>query len=152
MKIVKIVLLILAIIIVAIQFVPNKLPENKPADEKDIANSAFITQDIMTMLKTSCFDCHSNQTHFPWYAKLAPSSWLLASDINQGRSKLNFSEWESLGKRKQISKLEDIKEEINSGDMPLKSYILIHRNSKLSADQVAALVKWTEETSKKILE
>jgi hypothetical protein len=76
----------------------------------------------------------------------------LASDINRGRDKLNFSEWKSYSKRHQIGKLEAIKEEITSGDMPLKVYTIIHRKARLTKKQVSAVAGWTDEVSKKILE
>jgi len=143
---------IFVISLLAIQFIPNKLPENKATGHDDITGTGLLTPEITTILKTSCFDCHSNETHFPWYSKLAPSSWLLASDINRGRDKLNFSEWKSYSKRHQIGKLEAIKEEITSGDMPLKVYTIIHRKARLTKKQVSAVAGWTDEVSKKILE
>ena len=150
-RILKFVLIILAVILIAIQFVPKKLPGYKPANENNIVNSNVVNDEILTILKTSCFDCHSNQTQFPWYSRIAPSSWLLANHVNHGRAELNFSEWESYSKRQKIGKLEAIKEEVAAGEMPLKSYILLHRQSGLNPQQVATLVKWTEETTEKIL-
>jgi hypothetical protein len=152
MKAIKIITVVLAIAFLAIQFIPNKLPDNKAENQQDIAISGGIPENIAVLLKSSCYDCHSNQTHYPWYSKLAPSSWLLTRDINKGRKELNFSEWESYSKRHRIGKLEDIKEEITSGEMPLPAYRFIHRRSALSPGQVTALSNWTDEMTKKMLE
>ena len=152
MKVVKILLGALVLLFIGIQLLPDRLPENLPIDGKDITNSGLVTDEVLTVLKTSCFDCHSSQTQFPWYAKVAPSSWLLADHISHGREHLNFSEWEDYSKREKIGKLEDIHDEITSGDMPLKSYIMIHRQARLSPEEISLLTKWTEETTEKILQ
>lgn len=140
------------VIFIAIQFIPSGIPENKPGDEKSITGSGLVSESVLQQLKKSCYDCHSNQVDFPWYAKIAPSSWLLSSHIREGKDHLNFSEWADYSKKKKISLLEHIGEEVKSGDMPLKSYVLIHRDAKLSPEEVSVIVKWTEEASDKILE
>jgi len=151
MKAVKIILLALAVIFIAIQFIPGGLPENKPEDERSIVHSDLVTENELTQLRTSCFDCHSNQTSFPWYSKLAPTSWWLAGHINDGKSHLNFSEWDDYSRREKIGLLEDIKEEVDAGEMPLKSYLIVHRDARLNAEEVAALVKWTEDATSLLL-
>ena len=152
MKLVKVLLGALVLLFIGIQLLPDRLPENKPADEKNITHSGVLPDDVLTVLKASCFDCHSSQTQYPWYAKVAPTSWLLANHISDGRDNLNFSEWENYSKREKISKLEDIQEQVTKGEMPLKSYIMIHRKARLSPEEISLLAKWTEETTAKILE
>jgi hypothetical protein len=150
MKVAKFLILALALIFIAIQFLPDRLPENLPPDEKDIIHSGLITEEVLLVLKTSCFDCHSNQTEYPWYSMMAPSSWLLADHIKEGREHLNFSEWENYSRREKIGILDDINEEITSGAMPLKSYILIHTKAKLSPAEVALMTRWTEDATSTI--
>ena len=152
MKAVKVILLALAIILVVIQFLPSGMPDNKPEDEKSISSSGLVTEPVLTQLRTSCFDCHSNQTSFPWYSKLAPSSWFLAGHIKNGRSQLNFSEWETYSRRGKIGQLEDIVDQVKSGEMPLKSYLLIHREARLEKEEISSLSEWAEEAATKILE
>lgn len=152
MKFLKIFIIILAIAFVVVQFVPNKMPENKVAGQEDLIISGVLPENISTIIRTSCYDCHSNQTSYPWYSKVAPASWLLAKDIREGRDDLNFSEWGSYTKRRQIKNLRKIKEEVSSGAMPLKNYLIIHRHAKLNAEQKSDLVKWTEDVTKKVLE
>jgi hypothetical protein len=152
MKAVKIILSALAIILIVIQFLPSGMPDNRTEDEKSIVFSSLVTEPVLTQLRKSCFDCHSNQTIFPWYSKLAPSSWFLADHIKKGRSQLNFSEWETYSRREKVGQLEDIVDEVKSGEMPLKSYLLIHRKARLGKEEISTLSEWAEETSAKILE
>lgn len=151
-KILKIFLIILVVAFIALQFVPNKMPANSVAGKDDLISSGVLPSTISSILKTSCYDCHSNQTSYPWYSKVAPASWLLAKDIREGRDELNFSAWGSYSKRQQIKNLRKIKEEVASGAMPLRIYLIIHRDAKLSAEKKSALVKWTEDVTKQILE
>ncbi len=152
MKKIKIILVVLIVLFIIIQFIPAGIPSNKPEDEKSIAKSSLVTGQVLNQLKKSCFDCHSDQTKLPWYAKIAPSSWLLSGHINEGKSHLNFSEWEDYSRREKIGLLEAIKDEVESGNMPLKSYLLIHRDARLDSEKISLLSKWTSETSDKILE
>jgi len=151
MKPVKIILIALAVIFIAIQFIPSGIPENKPEDIKSIVNSSLVTGPVLDQLRKSCFDCHSNQVQFPWYSKLAPSSWFLANHIIDGKSQLNFSEWEDYSNREKIGLLEEIKDEVGSGNMPLKSYLLIHRDAKLNSEENSALLTWADEATAQIL-
>jgi hypothetical protein len=152
MRFIKITLLVMAGIFLAIQLLPDRLPENKAMDTNHISGSGLLTNDVSTILETSCFDCHSFQTQYPWYAKVAPSSWFLARHITEGREELNFSEWESYSMRKKISMLEAINTEVESGKMPLKSYLLLHKYAALDTAELAAIKIWTEETGVKLLQ
>lgn len=149
---VKIILLAVAVIFVIIQFIPPGIPVNKPEDEKSITRTGIADDSILTLLRRSCFDCHSNQVRLPWYASVAPSSWFLARHINDGKSNLNFSEWEDYGKRKKIGLLDDISDEVESGGMPLKSYLIIHRDARMNSGEITALKQWAEKASAKVLE
>lgn len=151
MKPVKIILIALAVVFIAIQLIPSGIPENKPEGKNSIVNSNLVTGPVLDQLRKSCFDCHSNQVQFPWYSKLAPSSWLLADHINEGKSHLNFSEWDDYSNREKIGLLEEIKDEVGSGKMPLKSYLLIHRDAKLNAEEISALLRWADEATVKIM-
>lgn len=152
MKLVWILLLVLILAFITLQFIPNNMPKNAEAGKDDLITSGTSPSTISSILKNSCYDCHSNQTSYPWYSKVAPASWLLAKDIREGREELNFSEWGSYSKRRQIRNLRKIKEEVTSDAMPLKKYLLIHRHAKLSQEQKTALINWTGDMTKKILE
>jgi hypothetical protein len=152
MKAVRIIVLAMIVVIIVIQFIPSGIPENKPDDGRSLDSSRLLTESIQQQLKESCYDCHSNHVNFPWYAKLAPSSWLLSKHIREGKDHLNFSEWADYSKRKKISSLEHISDEVKSGGMPLRSYLIIHRKAKLTSEEKNALLKWTEEASDKVME
>jgi len=150
-KAVKIILIAVAVVLIAIQFVPSGIPENKSEYKNSIVNSNLVTGPVLDQLRKSCFDCHSNQVQFPWYSKMAPSSWLIADHIREGKSHLNFSEWEAYSNREKIGLLEEIKDEVGSGKMPLKSYLLIHRDAKLNSEEISVLLTWADEATAKIL-
>lgn len=151
-RIVKLISVSLLVILVAIQFIPTNIPENKTDNPGDIIQIGNVNEEVAIILKTSCYDCHSNQTNFPWYSKVAPVSWLVAHDMNEGREELNFSEWGSYPKRRLIKKLEEIGEEVDEGEMPLPIYTLMHGDAKLSAEQKKLLVEWTKSETKRVME
>jgi hypothetical protein len=152
MKAVKVIIITLIVIFIAVQFIPSGIPLNVPDDNRSIANDSLVAGSVLKQLRNSCFDCHSNQVNFPWYSKMAPSSWFLAGHINEGRSHLNFSEWEDYSNREKVRILEEIKEEVASGGMPLKSYLLIHRDAKPDSAEVAAILKWADNATAKIFD
>ncbi len=98
--------------------------------------------DIMEILKKSCYDCHSNETVWPWYSKVAPVSWLVEDDVTEGRKHLNFSTFESLDTSVKLKKKDEILEEVQNGEMPLDIYTLIHPNANLELLQIAKIEKW----------
>ncbi len=151
MKIFKMALLIMLLLLAVIQFIPDRLPENIPDNPDDILGSGSVPENVAAILRTSCYDCHSNETNFPWYSRLAPASWLLARDIRVGRENVNFSNWKSYSRRDQIGKLEAVKEVVTEGEMPLPIYTVIHRKAKLSPEQVSTLTGWVDDLSNEIL-
>lgn len=152
MKAIRLIFLILVAGFVIIQFFPSEIPDNSPEDGKSITFDSILTEHVLAQLRTSCFDCHSNQTIYPWYSKLAPVSWLLADHITDGRAHFNFSAWSTYNSRQKIGHLRDIMDEVKSGGMPLKSYLLMHPKAKLDEEKISLLLQWAEETSDKILE
>lgn len=135
---------IIVILFAAAQFVPaaRENPQSDPS--KGIWNQASLTPEVAALLRRSCADCHSNETQWPWYSRVAPVSWLLANHINEGRSHFNLSEWGPAGSAKQEDILEEMCEEVSSGAMPLRSYTWMHRHSKLSPAETRTLCEWTE--------
>lgn len=152
MRAAKIIIAALVLIFIVIQFIPSGIPENKPEDEGSVANDSLMTGSVLEQLRKSCFDCHSDQVELPLYSKVAPSSWLLAGHINEGKAHLNFSEWREYSNREKIGLLDEIKNEVSSGEMPLKSYLLIHRDAKPGPEEISAILKWVDDATTKILE
>jgi hypothetical protein len=151
MKLLKRILLVVLIILVLIQFIPYKLPPTNNHVKGDIIATNQAKGEIANILKTSCYDCHSNQTHYPWYSHIAPASWLLAHDIKEGKEDLNFSEWNAYDKRRKISKLNDIKEMVEKNEMPVPYYTFIHRKAKLGENEKNLIMKWSDELTDQIL-
>lgn len=98
---------------------------------------------VQSILKRSCYDCHSHQTRWPWYSYVAPVSWLVAHDVHGGRGDLNLSDWPRLDFEAQDLQLADIRRQIEKKKMPLGIYLLMHRDAKLSDADRATIVDWT---------
>lgn len=96
-------------------------------------------QEVALSLKRACGDCHSNETAWPWYSNIAPASWLIASDVNEGRAHLNFSAWTQPRAEGEKPEITDLCQEVTKGEMPPQSYTLLHPQAKLSSPEVAAL-------------
>lgn len=118
---------------------------NPPVDEsKTIFAHVNVPPEVKTILERSCFDCHSNQTKWPWYSYIAPSSWLVAGDVKEGRSHLNLSQWGDYNDLKQIARLDQICQELLDDKMPIKPYRLMHPNAALSKAEVDLMCDWVE--------
>lgn len=99
--------------------------------------------EVKYIFKTSCYDCHSNETVWPWYSKIAPISWLIVKDVKDGRMHLNFSEWEKLYSDKRTKLKKEIWDEINKDEMPTDIYTIMHPSAKLELMQKNVIKKWT---------
>jgi len=137
-RVVKLVLGILVVAIVLIQLVP--VERENPLVKGEVS----APDPVMEVLRGSCYDCHSNETVWPWYSRVAPLSWLIAGDVEEGRSHLNFSEWESLTDEDRADAMEEIWEEIEEGAMPLPIYLRMHPEAVLTEPQREVLRRWLE--------
>ncbi len=103
--------------------------------------------EVATLLRTACTDCHSHETRWPWYSRVAPMAWLVAHDVQEGRAKLNFSDWPVTDPARAARKFGNISDVVDSGEMPPKKYTAIHRDAVLTATQRKVLVDWAEAQS-----
>ena len=149
-KIVKIGFGILFALFIIIQFIPFEFPETSFDNQNDLILFHPVDEEVKGIIKTACYDCHSYETRYPWYSYVAPVKWLVINDINEGREELNFSEWQKLEKREQIKMLEEIKEEVEGGNMPLPIYTIMHRDASLSDEQKIKLSEWATDMTDKI--
>ncbi|MBL7802321.1 MAG: heme-binding domain-containing protein [Saprospiraceae bacterium] len=117
-------------------------PSVNPAD--DIQQVAGVPAEVMTVLRSSCYDCHSNETVYPWYSKIAPVSWWVVDHVQEGREKLNFSTFGQLNAGERADALEEAGETIQEGEMPLRSYTWLHPGAKLSAANKSLLLNWLQ--------
>lgn len=130
------------IILAAIQFVPYGQKQSNPPIIREPAWSSPSTR---ALAKRACFDCHSNETAWPWYSRVAPVSWLIHRDVNGGRRVLNFSEWAD-GKREGENP-KKIREELVEGDMPPIQYTLVHADSRLTREERQQLADGLDATA-----
>lgn len=152
MKILKLVLLILLLGFIAIQFFPADKPEVSQTNENDLIYNNQLPEEVSTMLKESCYDCHSNETKYPWYSHVAPVSWLVVRDIKLGREALNFSHWESLNKIDKAKYIDEIIEEITDENMPMPIYTVMHPDARLSEEDVQLIAVWAESYAENLFE
>ncbi len=148
-KIIKISAIVIAVIVILIQLYRPERFTTAEVTENHITKKLNVPPDVEKILKRSCFDCHSNHTVWPWYSNVAPMSWLVVDDVKSGRSKMNFSEWGKMSVSKQEIKLDKICEEITEGEMPLKQYLMIHKDAELSQADKDLLCNWSQNELKK---
>ena len=137
MKIGRIFFVLLVLAFIGIQFV--EVERANPPVTADLN----APSEVKFILKNSCYDCHSNETVWPWYSKIAPFSWLIVKDVKGGRIHLNFSEWEKLYSDKRTKIKKEIWNQINQNKMPTDIYALIHPSAKLELTQKNVIKKWT---------
>lgn len=140
----KQIILGIIVLFVGIQFF-GKSPGNPEFDKQtDLIEQLNPNQEIQGILKNACYDCHSNETKYPWYAKVAPIKWSINKHIRHGREELNFSIWGTYELGRKDHKLEEVVEVLEEGEMPLTSYISMHSEAQLSKEQVNALISWAK--------
>jgi hypothetical protein len=124
------------IVAVAIQFVP--VQRSNPPIETEVD----APKDVAALLRRACYDCHSNETRWPWYSRVAPASWLVARDVRRARKDLNFSEWPVFDFELQEEMLADVVKQVERGRMPLAGYVLLHPEASLRPAERQRLVAW----------
>ena len=133
--------LLALLIFIGIQFIPMDVPAEVPTKAEEELQAP---ENVQAILKRSCFDCHSNHTTFPWYSNIAPVSLFTKYHVKEGREHMNFSTWEKYDDEKKLKYLQKIPKAIKS-KMPLPSYLLIHKEAKLSEADKKALTTWAND-------
>ncbi|MBK7121571.1 MAG: heme-binding domain-containing protein [Chitinophagaceae bacterium] len=141
-KVLKRIFQVLLLAFIVIQFIRPEKNRAEGISNNDISKKYTVPDDVQVILKTSCYDCHSNNTVYPWYAEIQPAAWWLDDHVKEGKKELNFSEFAGYNIRRQYTKLEEINKEVKEGEMPLDSYLWIHKNANLSDQQKLALTSW----------
>ncbi|MEO7531607.1 MAG: heme-binding domain-containing protein [Sediminibacterium sp.] len=140
----KKILLVLLIVFAVMQLVQPARNQNGEVLSTDITRIYSMPEKVLSGLQTACFDCHSNSTRYPWYSRIQPGAWLLASHIKKGKADLNFSGFGDYSNRKRQGKLQAIINSITDGTMPIRSYTLIHRNARLSTADKVLILDWVQ--------
>lgn len=134
----------LLIVLVGLQFVRPQKNESATAAANDIKTKFDVSPQIENILKTSCYDCHSNKTVYPWYTNIQPIGLWMQDHVNEGKDELNFSEFAAYSAKRADHKMKEVIEVLQEDEMPLSSYTLIHGNAKLSDDQKLAVIDWAK--------
>jgi len=133
----------LVIVFVAAQVIP--VPRTNPPATTELAAPI----DVDGLLQRACYDCHSNETRWPWYAWVAPASWLVAWDVHEAREHLNFSTWGDYTPKRLRHELDELVEMVEEDEMPLWYYRPLHPDARLTDAERARLVSWARETSRR---
>ena len=144
MKPIRFILLIAGLIFVAIQFIRPSRNKTGLMPDTDITKVVNLPDSVQHILKKACWDCHSDNTRYPWYFNVQPVGWLLSRHIKEGKSNLNFSEFVTYGPRQQMSKLDEIIDALSDNIMPLPSYKFMHKDARLGKSEVTQLINWAE--------
>ena len=108
----------------------------------DISKAYAVPVDIQNVFTQKCYDCHSNNTRYPWYIHIQPIGWWMASHIKDAKDELNFSEFKTYDEKRVAKKFGEILEEISEGEMPLKSYTWLHSEAKVTPEETKAITQW----------
>ena len=140
------------LVLILLQFFQPDL-NSAPLDrEMDMLTLVSAPEHIAENIRKACYDCHSNQTAYPWYSRISPLSWYLDKHIKKGKEELNFSDYGQLDKADKIGALTDFYDALDAGTMPLQSYLLIHKDARLTQEEREMLCNWTEEEALKVMQ
>ncbi len=138
------ILIIAGSFFIVIQFIQPAHNKSSQLLPTDISRIYIVPDAVQKILKSSCYDCHSNNTTYPWYSNIQPVGWILANHISNGKKNLNFSEFGSYSTRKQANKLRAISQSITEGSMPVSTYIMMHGDAKLNLKQKEMISSWAQ--------
>ncbi|WP_296633635.1 heme-binding domain-containing protein [Polaribacter sp.] len=142
MKILKKVGLVLLLILIIAQFFDPKKNDGNLASLDAFIAETNPPEDVLQILKTTCFDCHSSKTTYPWYNNITPVNYWLEEHIEDGKKHLDFSKWSSYSLKRKEHKMDELYEEVEEREMPLNSYTWTHAEANLTQEQIDAVVTW----------
>lgn len=143
MKYVRILLAVLALAFLALQFFRPPRNLSHPSPPGGIESRYPVPDHVMQIFRRSCYDCHSDSTAYPWYAEIQPVGWWLNSHIEHGKRQVDFDRFAEYRPFRQFGKFRDIIEQLQKDDMPLPSYLFIHRYARLSPDEKEDVIRWS---------
>ncbi len=142
----KKIMLVILVVFIAIQFIRPTHNKSGQVLPTDITKKANVPDKVLDVFKNACYDCHSNNTRYPWYVNIQPMGWIMARHIKEGKENLNFNDFGSYSKRKQANKLRAIAESIKDGSMPISSYTIMHTDAKLTEENKKLISDWVANT------
>jgi hypothetical protein len=139
---------LIIILIVVLQLIQPTQNRSEGLGDADISKVLDLPEGLHNTLVTKCYDCHSNNTRYPWYFHVQPIGWWLAAHVHEGKEHLNFSEWKNYSGEKAAHQLEELEEVTEEGSMPLKAYVILHPESELTEDEKQAILGWIRSAKK----
>ena len=129
-----------ALVLLAVLALAQLVPVTR--DNPPVTADVGAPPAVAAVLRRSCYDCHSHETRWPWYAHVAPTSWLVVHDVHEGREHLDFSTWNAYPAKKRAKKLDDVVEAVTEGWMPYWPYLIVHRDARLAKADAEAIAAW----------
>jgi hypothetical protein len=136
------ILYVLLAALVIIQFIRPSKNSGNASGPNDIQHTIKVPEQVMGILRESCYDCHSNHTDYPWYTNIQPLGWWIQHHVDEGKEELNFSEFKTYPLKKQLHKLHESEEMVEENEMPLGSYTMLHGDAELNKEEVRLLLDW----------
>ena len=140
----KKILLVLLVLLIIIQFIHPSRNISKGEQPNNISRTFNVPTEVRTVLDKACMDCHSNNTRYRWYFKIQPLDWWLTHHINEGKQELNFDEYANKPLRYQYHKMESTVDQIKKDEMPLNSYLWVHKDAVLTDSEKNVLISWAQ--------
>lgn len=149
MKTWKVIVLIVIGTLIIIQFFPTYTNESNEMPATDLIQSHEPPSQVSTLLHNACYDCHSNNTDYPWYNQVQPYAWMLEGHIKKGKADLNFNEFDTYSKAKQRKKLKQMYQSLQENTMPLGGYKILHAEGRLTKNERKQIKDWIEKELRK---
>lgn len=149
----KLIIISVSVLLIAFVVLQFFQPEKNISEKSDnlVTNAENMPPSVKEAFQNACLDCHSDNTKYVWYHNIAPVSWMVNKHITDGKKELNLSEWKTLDDYDKIKVLEDIRQEIERGTMPLKPYVLMHPEAKLDEETKKAMFAWIDKKSDELI-
>jgi len=140
----KKILLVLLVLLIIIQFIHPSRNISNGEQPNNISHAFNVPADVKAILDKACMDCHSNSTRYRWYFKIQPVDWWLTNHINEGKGELNFDEYTNKPLRYQYHKMESTVDQVKKDEMPLNSYLWVHKDAILTEQEKKTLIDWAQ--------
>ena len=147
----KLAAIVLVGAIFLIQFIQPERNLGSRESETDLVVFLEVPDTLAFLLENSCYDCHSNRTNYPWYSRISPVSWFMEMHVRDGKEKLNLSTFGNLEKNRKIGAIADICDELEEDKMPLKSYLFMHSEARLTQQEREEICNWLDSEALKIM-
>jgi hypothetical protein len=141
----------LAVLVVVIQVIRPAKTNPAVNETQTMQANTQMSREVASVLDRACSDCHSSKTTWPWYSQIAPVSWFVIRDVNEGRKELSFSDWGKYEPKRKARKLQEICDQVEKGEMPMKSYVLIHPTAGLSDSDKRLLCDWAKQERERVM-